>query len=74
MSPPLLQFNKVIMIDKKKIVKKLLTFLVESLIRVMYWVVAVILNRLFKPLNIKSLHDIWSHICTLRCIVYTLPF
>ena len=28
-------------------------FLVESLIRVMYWVVAAILNRLFKPLNIK---------------------
>ena len=27
--------------------------LVESLIRVMYWVLAAILNRLFKPLNIK---------------------
>ena len=28
-------------------------FLVESLIRVMYWVVAAILNRPFKPFNIK---------------------
>ena len=32
---------------------RVMMFLVESLIRVMYWVVAVILNRAFKPLNIK---------------------
>ena len=49
-------------------------FLVESLIRVMYWVVAAILNWLFKPLNINILHNICTHICELRCIVYTLPF
>ena len=33
-------------------------FSVEFLIRVMNRVMAVILNRLFKPLNIKTLHDI----------------
>ena len=30
-----------------------IVLLVESLIRVMYWVVATILNCPFKPLNIK---------------------
>ena len=26
------------------------------------------------PLNINILHNICTHICALRCIVYTLPF
>ena len=58
----------------RTIYKSKWALLVESLIRVMYWVVAAILNRPFKPLNIKILHNICTHICTLRCIVYNQPF
>ena len=59
-----LYFGKVIC-EGSSLINQFFGLLVESLIRVMYWVVAVILNRLFKPLNIKILHDICTHICTL---------
>ena len=46
------------------------TVLIDSLIRVMYWIVATILNRPFKPLNIKILQNICTYTCTLT--VYTI--
>ena len=51
-----------------------LLFLVESLIQLMSWVTAEILNWFFKPLNIKILQYICTHVCTLKCIVYFLSF
>ena len=34
----------------------------------------MILKHMFKPLDIAILHNNCTHTCTLRCIVYTLPF
>ena len=48
--------------------------LVESWIRVMYWVLIVILKMPFYPLIAKNICNIYTHILNIRGNVYTLSF
>ena len=48
--------------------------LLESWIRVMYWVLVVILKKPFYPLKAKGICIIFTHILNIRGTVYTLSF
>ena len=49
-------------------------FLVESWIRVMYWVLIVITKMPFYPLKAKDICNIYTHMLNIRGTLYTRSF